>query len=312
MYSQRAALTSAFGTKKSMKAVHAMSENALTNPNDITNTEGAPTGLESALLTSMPADEINNSQDALQATVQANKPIPKADLGATMPKDVYPIPSLVAGGEAMLRQLKIQDWIDAIKQDGIKTPSRFVANRFNTVAKAGSKQREPQLRLLKYISILIAYHSALKRQGRTFKLPQRSDLKSAMPENTPDSLLDNLRRTFVTGGAGALTPQDLTLLHTTICALTLHIPPALGNGPNELATDIADIRDDLRLDADAAQKYFRELGCRVDKPREAEAEKWGVGKKGAVKSNKAVLASMRIARLRLPLEFPKIGRGARK
>ena len=124
-----------------------------------------------------------------------------------------------------------------------------------------------------------------------------------------------MRRKFAPHG-GHVTKHDLTLLHTTICALSLHIPPQPakdggsssqgGNAPNELATDPADLRDDLHLESPVILQYFRELGCRVDKPRESEFAKWGI------KGGKAEAAARRVARLRIPVEFPKVSRGGGK
>ena len=45
-------------------------------------------------------------------------------------------------------------------------------------------------------------------------------------------------------------------------------------------------------------QYFRELGCKVTSPTEAERAK--------AKLNKAEAAAHKIARLKLPLEFPKL------
>lgn len=75
-----------------------------------------------------------------------------------------------------------------------------------------------------------------------------------------------------------------------------------GNAANELATDPSDLRDDLRLDNTKILQYFRELGCRVDKPRETEYAKFGI------KGGKVEAASSRVVRLRVPVEFPKVRR----
>ena len=109
-----------------------------------------------------------------------------------------------------------------------------------------------------------------------------------------------------------MSKNEVTLLHTTICALTLHIPPQPGkdgnggNTANELATDPSDLGDDLRLDNNTISHYFRELGCRVDKPRESEFAKWNV------KGGKAEAAARRVARLRVPVEFPRVSRGGKR
>lgn len=62
-------------------------------------------------------------------------------------------------------------------------------------------------------------------------------------------------------------------------------------------TDVHDLREDLRLDNKQIAQYFHEIGCRVGAPTEAERQK--------MKITKAEAASHRMARLRLPLDFPR-------
>ena len=81
-------------------------------------------------------------------------------------------------------------------------------------------------------------------------------------------------------------------LITHICALALTL--------DNFATDTHDIREDLKLDVKNVQNYFRELGCAVAPPTEIE--------RGKLKMTKAEGAGHRIAKLRLPLEFPKMRR----
>ena len=46
-------------------------------------------------------------------------------------------------------------------------------------------------------------------------------------------------------------------------------------------------------------QYFLELGCKVKAPTEKEQADFGL-------KNKAIAAQRRIARLKLPLEFPRV------
>ncbi|EGD87779.1 hypothetical protein H112_04249 [Trichophyton rubrum D6] len=316
--SQKAALAAAFGTKLARKAVAAITENALTSNASASSTQAA----ESALLSSMPQDDMTNAaaERSAQAEIQASKPLPQPNLSATQPADVYSIESLVPSGLLTLHKIPVQDWQAAIAaSEGITTSSRFVANRVEAAVQSGDKT---VVQLLRFILILIEFSRSLKRSpggGRGLdsrKLPPREDLRRILStavdsetNTTPtitDSFLDSIRRKFVPQGS-FLSRNDITLLHTTICAMSLHIPPASGKtgGSNvsELATDPADLRDDLRLENDTILKYFRELGCKVDKPRESEFAKW------SIKGGKAEAASRRIARLKIPVEFPKMSRG---
>lgn len=285
---------------------------------------GALSAAETALLSSMPQDQTTSSpQKSAQEEIQAAKPLPQPNLSANHPSQIYSIESLVPNGLATLRQMPVRDWEQALAaSEPVTTSSRFVSSRIEPVARSGD---ETHLQILRFIVMLLELAKSLKssRSGPNSKaagpgskkLPPREDLRqilssttgsqdaqSAAPPTVTDSLLENIRRKFAPQGS-FLSKNDITFLYTTICALSLHIPPEGGFGPNELATDPSHLRDDLRLENQVVMQYFRELGCRIDKPRESEYAKWGI------KKGKAEAGAMRIVRLRLPLEFPRISRG---
>lgn len=339
MRAQRTALTNTFGTKQSRKAVQSMQENA-----QLSNAPaGAVPESGAALISSLPADVASGVSKAsnVQAEVQAAKPVPTPDLTAAHPSDVYPIDTLVPGGESTLRQLNgVEEWKSQVDNGlNVTTGSRYVANRVVAVASSGNTT---QLQILRLIQLLLELTRSLKGMSRdkgagpgSKRLPPRDELrrilsstsgaapKAGKDEETsessadlvPDSVVDAVRRRFAPTG-GMLTKHNVTLLHTTICALALHIPPQPakdggssslgGNSPNELATDPSDLRDDLRVDSSTIQQYFRELGCRIDRPKDSEFGKWNI------KGGKAEAHARRIARLRIPVEFPKVSRGGRK
>ncbi|KAL4980231.1 A49-like RNA polymerase I associated factor-domain-containing protein [Aspergillus desertorum] len=330
MREQRTDLTYTFGTKKSRKATQSMAENA-----QLSNApSGAATAAESALLESMPAEsalDIATKSAAVQAEVQAAKPLPQANLDAKHPSEVYPLETLIPNGKVTLRQLPIKDWQDTISAGlTVATTSRYVSSRIDDIVESGNTTH---LQILRFVLALLELARALRSgKGRGNKrLPGRDDLrrilsggsKSTSNNNTdnlsssqatiPDPVIDGIRRKFAPGGS-TVSKNDLTLLETTICALTLHLPPQPvkdgvptpngGNAPNEMATDPSDLRDDLQLDNAKITQYFRELGCRVDKPRETEFAKFGI------RGGKAEAATRRVARLRIPVEFPKVSRAA--
>ncbi|PCG90300.1 Hypothetical protein PENO1_032450 [Penicillium occitanis (nom. inval.)] len=314
---QRKALTEAFGTKASRKAAQSEAENSMLAP-----AGGASGAVESAILSSMPAQGIataNLKAQELQAQVQANKPIPTANLAATHPSEVYTLESLVAGGVSTLNQMPIQEWQDTVNAgEAITSTSRYVAHRVDAVVKSTNVTH---LQVLRYILILIELTKNIKRgKGSdppgSKRVPLRADLKKVLSGGSsatallPDPVVEAIRRKYAPGGV--MVAHNITLLYTTLCALSLHIPPAPakdggtsslgGNTPTELATDPSDLRDDLRLDTPTVTQYFRELGCRSEKPRESEFAKFGI-------KTKAEAANKRICKLRLPLDFPKVSRG---
>ncbi|KAJ5230037.1 hypothetical protein N7489_010745 [Penicillium chrysogenum] len=317
MRAQRTALTNTFGTKQSRKA---------------------------PLISSLPADTASGHAKALamQAEVQAAKPLPTPNLAVSHPSDVYTIETLVPGSHSTLSQLNgVDEWKSQVEAGlGVTTVSRYVSNRVGAVVNSDNKTH---LQVLRFIQLLIEFGRSLKNAGASAKgggpgskrLPPREDLRRILSNTTgavtkpkpgaaadsasadllPESVIDAVRRRFAPSG-GYVSKNDFTLLHTTICALSLHIPPQPardggssslgGNAPNELATDPSDLRDDLRLDPNTIHQYFRELGCRIDKPRETEFAKWNI------KGGRAEAHARRVARLRVPVEFPKVSRGGRK
>ncbi|KAL4912501.1 A49-like RNA polymerase I associated factor-domain-containing protein [Aspergillus aurantiobrunneus] len=329
MREQKTDLTNTFGTKKSRKATQSMAENA-----QLSNApEGAATAAESALLQSMPAEsarDIAAKSAAVQAEVQASKPLPSANLDAKHPSDVYPLENLIPNGNATLRQLPIKDWQNTISSGlAVSTSSRYVSNRISDIIESGNTTHLQILRLvLALLELARALRSGKPSRGSK-RLPSKEDLRQILSGGTapssstddqisttvPDPVIDGIRRKFAPRGPN-VSKNDITLLHTTICALTLHIPPQPvkdgiptpngGNGANEIATDPSDLRDDLQLDNADITQYFRELGCKVDKPRETEFAKWGI------RGGKAEAATRRVARLRIPVEFPKVSRAGGK
>ncbi|KMU84703.1 hypothetical protein CIHG_02487 [Coccidioides immitis H538.4] len=314
-FSKRSALAEAFGTKQSRKAIQSIAENAL-----LSNAPGgAPNAAKSALLSSMPKDEISTvpAEKTAQQEIQAAKPLPQPNLRilSRLFNPRRPLDTALHANPATGRTHSRNP-----KQSS--PDPAFVSRRVEAVGKSGDKT---QLQLLGFILLLIEFAGSLKptrgadkASPGSKKLPLREDLRrklseatnpknSTAPQFVTDSLIDSLRRKFVPQGA-ILARNDITFLLTTICALTLHIPPASGapHAPNELATDPADLRDDLSLENQTALQYFKELGCRIDKPRESEYAKWGI------KKGKTEAAMKRIARLRIPVEFPKVSRGGRR
>jgi DNA-directed RNA polymerase I subunit RPA49 len=339
MRAQRTALTNTFGTKQSRKAVQSMAENA--------QLSNAPVGTVSqagaALLASMPTNTTSGraKETAVQAEVQAAKPLPTPNLTASHPSDVYTIESLVPGSHATLSALNgVEEWKSQVEAGlGVTTVSRYVSNRVGPVVHSDNITH---LQVLRFIQLLIEFGRSLKSMGANARgggpgskrLPPREDLRRILSNTTgssstgkaaaaetnsadllPESVVDAVRRRFAPNG-GFVSKLDFTLLQTTICALSLHIPPQPardggssslgGNAPNELATDPSDLRDDLRLDPTTITHYFKELGCRVDKPRETEFAKWNI------KGGRAEANARRVARLRIPVEFPKVSRGGRR
>lgn len=210
----------------------------------------------------------------------------------------------------------------------INTISRYVSRRVEAIVRSGETTHLQILRLI--LALVGLVHSLKRAPGQpptSRKLPPESQLRGILSSDTgsddkdgdatssvttaliPESIVKAIRRRFAPQGP-MLTRKDIMLIHTTICALTLHIPPISGgriysNSHDELATYPDDIRNDLQVNQEDIRMYFRELGCKSNRPLESEYAKFGVVK------GKQQATRMRIMRLRLPVVFPQLKQGRR-
>lgn len=310
-YSSRAALTHAFGTKKSKKAVASIAENALRS--SVTNNINSP--MSQALLSSMPTTEIAElNADSTSTVVQANKPLPIPDLTTNDITQVYPLTSLVfpSPPNKTLARIPVNDWKSLVaKKKPIEVGSRFVAVRSTPAVMAVTANQDldsalQTLQLLRYILILVELAFYLKTIRSDKRIPPLEKWSSRITTPLPPDLLSKILDKFCPNGLGP-SKTAITLLQTTILALTLHIPPPSGNhGVGILATEPFDIQQDLNLNPNEIRTFFRELGCKWEAATEAELERWGLVKK---KSKKEGGAAPRFAKLKFPIEFPKMSRG---
>jgi DNA-directed RNA polymerase I subunit RPA49 len=88
---------------------------------------------------------------------------------------------------------------------------------------------------------------------------------------------------------------EIDNLITHLCAMSLFI--------DGYETDTTDLRNDLQLEVNKICQYFKELGCRIASMGEKERNVAGL--------SKAEAKVRRIAKLQLPLDFPRLSKGAR-
>ncbi|MCJ1485002.1 DNA-directed RNA polymerase I subunit rpa49 [Schaereria dolodes] len=286
--SARSILGQTFGTKKSQKAIRALTENAITSPPKRAQDPSQKPILDplaSAVIQSMAQSSASMpSREELQAAVDEGKPRPKPNLSAETPADVYTMEEIV--GVEVLKQLVVKEWHDAINNgEDVKTCSLFVSKRLARTVKAGDIKR---LKALRFLLLLMDWNRCLKPGARgSKKLPGRDVVRKAVGAGIGDGILEPVRRRFAT--ETTLNKWHIDNLMTHICALALSI--------DNYEVDTHDLRDDLRLTPKEVIQYFQELGCKVTAPTESERTK--------LKVSKAESSGHKIARLKLPLEFPK-------
>ncbi|KAF2086858.1 RNA polymerase I associated factor, A49-like protein [Saccharata proteae CBS 121410] len=285
-FSLRTELGQAFGTKKAKKALNSITENAI-NPS---KRETSPGGTQK-VVTDSTAEAVLQSmagataemptREKLQQAVDESKPRPKANLAATTPAEVYPPESVI--GAADLRLVDIKPWLEAYeKKEPFKVISSYAARRVMNVAATKDMKK---LRVLRYVMLLIDFYAALKPARSGKKLPQRDELEKKT--GVSGALLDGVRRKFADGNE--LTKWHVDNLITHIAALTLTV--------DNFVVDTNDLREDLRLDLKQMTQYFLELGCKVSNPTEKE--------RLHLKLHKAEASSHKMAKLKIPLDFPK-------
>ncbi|KAF2434796.1 RNA polymerase I associated factor, A49-like protein [Tothia fuscella] len=283
---QRKMLGMEFGTKKAKKMIASLTENAISRKS---RPDGSrPTdALTEAVLDNLAETTANlATREQRQAAVDGAKPRPKPNLQATTPAEVYDLYNLIK--EEDLNDMPIKEWQDATETgEDVKTLSRYVSNRLYELS--SKKENVLRLKVLRYVYMLIQFYGALlPGKGGGKKLPQKSDLATKI-EGGSDAIVDGMKRQFADGAMLTKWHVDKLILH--ILALTLLV--------DQFVTDTHDVREDLRLENRQISQYYSELGCKITAPNDSDRllKMQGV--------SKAEAALRKMAKLKLPLEFPK-------
>jgi len=319
-YSSRTALTHAFGTKKSKKAVQAAVENRLlTQGGDDDDDDDANNPLSAAILSSMPSPE---PVEDVPASPRANKPLPVPNLATKDINEVYSLSSLIVPPphSSTLREMPISYWRQTVaKKSPIMSSSRFISSRVAYLVSA--LEADPsnpttllKVQLLRYILLLIELYIYLRRLPRGKRIPPVQEWPAnTISGNISYEILSQLTKHFVPGGAG-LGKNQAILLQSTILALTLHIPPpSLKAGANMLVTEPTDIQLDLAMKAEDVRRLYKELGCKMEFAKSNELERWGLQKESmkndGKKDGQAATPKPKFAKLIFPLQFPTVSLG---
>ncbi|TQS36835.1 hypothetical protein Golomagni_02705 [Golovinomyces magnicellulatus] len=285
---QRNILGQTFGTKKARKAIASITENAiLPMSSQRDSNELSKVSPATAVVLSNVAEATKNmkSRDDLARDADDVKPRPRAIENATNIEDVYTVESLIGTDIFML--VPIKEWQDKVKEHKeIFVSSKFVANRIQKNANDIKK-----LRILRFMLMLleIYFKSRKSKEGR--RLPKIDDLKEIIGD-IPEAVLGAAKRKFVENGIINKYHADLLITH--LCAMSLLV--------DDFQTDTYDLKEDLQLDLSQITRYYSEIGAKSHKLGKAEVERYG----------KVVASQRRVAKLKLPLVFPKLSFGGRR
>ncbi|KAI8660520.1 hypothetical protein NCS57_01029600 [Fusarium keratoplasticum] len=266
-----------FGTKKAKKAIQ---ENVLNAIAPQKKAGDAPTKIDAAaraMLSSV--GEVTStmaSREELQAVVDEAKPVPVANVDATEIQDVYD-PKKIIGAD-ILNLVPVREWQEKVQhKESIQVPSRFVAARVNRVA--GNEEAVTRLRVLRYFFFVLLFylHSKPGKARGTRSIPPREKLREFLAP-APEAVIESIRRKFSDRGEMRKFHIDLLMTHCCVFACIV----------DNFEVDTQNLRDDLKIDQKTMNGYFHEIGGRV-KPV----------------SNKDTKTTVHVARLTLPLNFPK-------
>lgn len=266
-----------FGTKKAKKAIQ---ENVLNAIAPQKKAGDAPTKIDAAaraMLSSV--GEVTStmaSREELQAVVDEAKPVPVANVDATEIQDVYDPKKII--GTDILNLVPVREWQEKVQhKESIQVPSRFVAARVNRVA--GNEEAVTRTRVLRYFFFVLMFylHSKPGKARGTRSIPPREKLREILAP-APEAVIESIRRKFSDRGEMRKFHIDLLMTHCCVFACIV----------DNFEVDTQNLRDDLKIDQKTMNGYFHEIGGRV-KPV----------------SNKDTKTTIHVARLTLPLNFPK-------
>lgn len=263
-----------FGSKRAKKAILEKEKNAVKLPG--AGEDGSPELDKAASATLDVIGEAGATmatRDEMQATVDATKPVPKANVDAEDIHDVYDPAELI--GADTLNSVPFKDWKEGVESgEGVNVTSRWVATRVDEVARGPNSIS--RLRLLRYTYYLIAYYASSSRKGHRRQAPRKKDFRD------------------LTGASGQVAMQiqdkftDRGEINSYHDALLLTHIFAFASIIENFEFDIQFLREDLRIDQEKFGQHFHEIGGRV-----VSAKERGSGK------------VVQVAKLALPLRFPK-------
>jgi DNA-directed RNA polymerase I subunit RPA49 len=282
-----------FGTKKAKKAIASVTENAISPDKTLRALSNGGKGVkvtsaDSAMLAIL-AESTKGmaSREDLAKAADEGKPRPKANLEATNVKDVYTIDSLI--GTDVFQLIPVKKWTDSIKaKREIFVSNSYVGSRIMNASSSVEK-----LKLLRFMNFLLSLRSACRSQRGSLALPRRDEIMKLL-EDMPEAIFESVRRKFADGGI--MSKYQIDLLITHICAMACIV--------DNYEVDTWLLKEDLKLETKQMQQYFLEIGAKVVGLGEVERRKQGL--------EKAAAAQHKVAKLKLPLEFPKVSFGRKR
>ncbi|KAG0071746.1 DNA-directed RNA polymerase I subunit rpa49 [Linnemannia elongata] len=275
-----------FGTKKIKQQINSVARNAV-NVGALDSIAGILHDSIAAKTNALP------SKESIKARADEDRPIPPFDLAATKVEDIYKIDSLIAPSEYQVIPFKAL--LEKTNQPLAALPyqnSSYV-NGALTAALSISKKDRHRIRLLMYISILMAFRTIPDK-----KLDDNETVSRIMGD-VPSVILENLYERFTESPEGVdkkrhtFTPKSKDKLLCWILAIALTL--------ENFNMDAGALTRDLSMKQTRVNELYKSLGCKVNELTAAEKAQSGA-------SNEEV-KTMKRAILTVPLTFPLPKRG---
>ncbi|KAK4048420.1 DNA-directed RNA polymerase I subunit rpa49 [Microbotryomycetes sp. JL201] len=339
---QKAALGSAFGTKKAIRQLNAQERNKLDSTSF--GVGSASTSLQSHLLSTISASAANlpTLEDVTHEANLARATNPTPNLEATRPDEVYDINSIVTKTE--LASIDLAKALEAatFKEFQGTLPyrrSKFVTTQLRRLwssrPKAVEHERDEdeqaeekeeskkvalptwnmsnkdkdKLRLLVHISQLFAFRQAVSN-GRDAAL-ERNKMQQKLggaPMTIVDGMLDRYSQGQRVGSSSSSRVERRKFTATSEIKLLGYLF-VLVLKVDGFSTDVTTIANDLGMGAKKVGEIFRSLGCKLLIPSAPDIERLVNNKVAASKSDARKLKQ---AVLKVPVEFPSVSRGPAK
>lgn len=207
----RKALGMAFGTAKAQKQLKDEERNVVKGE----AVEEALQDLHSAIgKTAMPTTE------EIKTEMKKALPIPAHNVEAETPEEAYDISSVVTDDE--LQKIFVKDLLNQIKVEDIKNSlpfrtSRFVNDRVIRLVKSNGKKDRNRLRILVYISYMMAY--LIKCSARDVK--NRRKVETALG-NPSAVIVDKLTERYTDQGVRTSAMTDKILCYLMVLCLSVN------------------------------------------------------------------------------------------
>ena len=173
---QHMELSQAFGNKKAQKKLQSLTESAIKGSGNLKTDDRGRVILDggaAAVINGMAGAAEVPTREALAVAAREAKPVPRPNLAAERPQDVYTIDALI--GQDVVDSVSVGQWQRAVAaEEDIKVPSKFVARRVRQVVESADVGK---LKMLKLLLGLLQWNSCLRPKGHGGKtLPQRDEV----------------------------------------------------------------------------------------------------------------------------------------